>query len=191
MKYTIPLQTSRERHRGLRLEDAKQPNYIVGTDSIVRQWPTCLVFCGKYLPALYCLAYCSVLIQKSVQLWDFPSRHTEQWRPIPAEVAMGRQIITYIMDGLFKAQFCGLLFLGNLSKYISERLTTVRIPAWFARAVFFPLCKSCVCLCAQSLSHVTTLCKSMDCSPPGSYVHGIFQTRILEWVAMPSSRGSS
>ena len=31
----------------------------------------------------------------------------------------------------------------------------------------------------------------MDCSPPGSSVHGIFQTRILEWVAMPSSRGSS
>ena len=31
----------------------------------------------------------------------------------------------------------------------------------------------------------------MDCSPPGSSVHGIFQGRILEWVAMPYSRGSS
>ena len=31
----------------------------------------------------------------------------------------------------------------------------------------------------------------MDCSPPGSSVHGIFQARVLEWVAMPSSRGSS
>ena len=31
----------------------------------------------------------------------------------------------------------------------------------------------------------------MNCSPPGSSVHGSFQTRILEWVAMPSSRGSS
>ena len=31
----------------------------------------------------------------------------------------------------------------------------------------------------------------MDCSPPDSSVHGILQTRILEWVAMPSSRGSS
>ena len=29
-----------------------------------------------------------------------------------------------------------------------------------------------------------------DCSPPGSSVHGVFQARILEWVAMPSSRGS-
>ena len=31
----------------------------------------------------------------------------------------------------------------------------------------------------------------MDCSPPGSSVHGIHQARILEWVAMPYSRGSS
>ena len=31
----------------------------------------------------------------------------------------------------------------------------------------------------------------MDCSPPGSSVHGIFQARILEWVAISSSRGSS
>ena len=31
----------------------------------------------------------------------------------------------------------------------------------------------------------------MDCSPPGSSVHEILQARILEWVAMPSSRGSS
>ena len=36
-----------------------------------------------------------------------------------------------------------------------------------------------------------TLCEPLDCSPPGSSVHGILQTRILEWVAMPSSRGSS
>ena len=32
---------------------------------------------------------------------------------------------------------------------------------------------------------------SMDCSPPGSSAHGILQARILEWVAMPSSKGSS
>ena len=36
-----------------------------------------------------------------------------------------------------------------------------------------------------------TLCDPMDCSLPGSSVHGILQARILEWVAMPSSRGSS
>ena len=36
-----------------------------------------------------------------------------------------------------------------------------------------------------------TLCGPKDCSPPGSSVHGILQARILEWVAMPSSRESS
>ena len=39
----------------------------------------------------------------------------------------------------------------------------------------------CVCL---------TLCDLMDCSPPGSSVHGIFQARILEWVAISYSRES-
>ena len=32
------------------------------------------------------------------------------------------------------------------------------------------------------------LCNPMDCSPPGSSVHGILQERMLEWVPMPSSR---
>ena len=36
-----------------------------------------------------------------------------------------------------------------------------------------------------------TLCDPMDCSPPGSSVHGILQARTLELVAMPSSRGAS
>ena len=36
-----------------------------------------------------------------------------------------------------------------------------------------------------------TLCNPMDCSPLGSSVHGILQARILEWVAISSSRGSS
>ena len=34
-------------------------------------------------------------------------------------------------------------------------------------------------------------CDAMDYSPPGSSVHGILQARILEWVAIPFSRGSS
>ena len=36
-----------------------------------------------------------------------------------------------------------------------------------------------------------TLCDPMDCSLPGSSVHGIFQARILEWIAISFSRGSS
>ena len=45
----------------------------------------------------------------------------------------------------------------------------------------------CVCVHAQSC---LSLCYPMDCSQPGSSVHGIFQASILEWVAIPFSRGS-
>ena len=44
---------------------------------------------------------------------------------------------------------------------------------------------------ARSFQLCSTLCDPMDCSLPGSSVNGILQARILEWVAMPSSRGSS
>ena len=47
------------------------------------------------------------------------------------------------------------------------------------------------CVCAQSLQSCLTLWDPTDCSPPGSSVHGILQARELEWVAMPSSRGSA
>ena len=45
-----------------------------------------------------------------------------------------------------------------------------------------------VCLVSQSCP---TLCDPLDCSLPGSSVHGIFQARILRWVAISPSRGSS
>ena len=44
------------------------------------------------------------------------------------------------------------------------------------------------CVCTKSLKSCLTLCDPMDCSLPGSSVHGILQTRILERVAMPSSQ---
>ena len=43
---------------------------------------------------------------------------------------------------------------------------------------------------AKSLRLCLTLCNPMDCSPPGSSVHGILQARILKWVAIFFSRGS-
>ena len=57
----------------------------------------------------------------------------------------------------------------------------------------------CVCVCVRARARARTklvqscptLCNSMDCSLSGSSVHRIFQARILEWVAVPFSRGSS
>ena len=45
--------------------------------------------------------------------------------------------------------------------------------------------------CAQALRSCPTLCDPLDRSPPGSSVRGILQAGILEWVAIPFSRGSS
>ena len=53
-------------------------------------------------------------------------------------------------------------------------------------------CANSVCLsvCVHAQSR-PSLCDPMDCSQPGSSVHGIFQASVLEWVAIPFSRGSS
>ena len=44
--------------------------------------------------------------------------------------------------------------------------------------------------CMVSRFSLIWLCNPVDCSPPGSSAHGILQARKLQWVAMPSSRGS-
>ena len=54
-------------------------------------------------------------------------------------------------------------------------------------------CWSIYVLCCALLNHsvMSDSLQPHDCSPPGSSVHGILQARILEWVAMSSSRESS
>ena len=58
-------------------------------------------------------------------------------------------------------------------------------------------CTFTICSFFLYVGHVTvtqrclTLCNPMDYSPPGSSVHGTLQARVLEWVAIPFSRGSS
>ena len=55
------------------------------------------------------------------------------------------------------------------------------------QTLYYPLSHQGV---VKSLNRVW-LCNPVDCSPPGSSVHGILQARILEWVAISFSRGSS
>ena len=47
------------------------------------------------------------------------------------------------------------------------------------------------CCCCLVANLCPALCKPVDCSQPGSSIHGIFQARILEWVSISFSRGSS
>ena len=72
-------------------------------------------------------------------------------------------------------------------KDLGKDKTKVGIKAWVAPNPSFS--DVCVCVCvAQSC---LILCDPMKYSPPCSSVHGILQARILEWVAIPFSRGSS
>ena len=52
-----------------------------------------------------------------------------------------------------------------------------------------PLCPCWFVIVVSGLSRVRLFVTPVDCSPPGSSVRGILQARILEWVAMPFSRG--
>ena len=68
----------------------------------------------------------------------------------------------------------------------------LRVHSWWilVHSTVLNKCAHCDVLCLVTQSCLS-LCNSMDCSPPGSSVHGLLQARTLEWVAMPSSRGSS
>ena len=72
----------------------------------------------------------------------------------------------------FVLQMCGFNFKNSM-----------KTPPWVSK-----LYHIIVCMCAQSCP---TFCDPVDYIPLGSFLHGIFQARILEWVAISSSRGSS
>ena len=99
-----------------------------------------------------------------------------------------------ILSVLFSFIFPGAritLWLVNSSDEMWRLWTPkLSIPvSWYSSflLVFCPLKKKVKVLGAQSCQ---TLWDPMDCSPPGSSIHGILQARILEWVAIPFSRGS-
>ena len=75
--------------------------------------------------------------------------------------------------------------LRRLTLYPPGQCSTAHT-SWVFTSLF--ACRVCVCLVAQLCP---TLRDPMGCSPPVSCAMGILQARLLEWVAMPSSRGSS
>ena len=77
------------------------------------------------------------------------------------------------------SQKAGLNWVTELKRYTLNKtecqLVTAGATSW-------------VCACAQSC---LTLCNPTACSPPGSSIHGIFQARLIEQIAISYSRGSS
>ena len=62
---------------------------------------------------------------------------------------------------------------------------------WERFSLFLLIIFKATCACVLSRLSCPTPCDPMAYSPPVSAIHGILQTRILEWVAAPSSKGSS
>ena len=91
---------------------------------------------------------------------------------------------------VYPRRFFPLLYCGTLllicSKHNSLHLL-ILIPT---SNCIIPECV-CVFVCVLVAQSCPTLCNPMGCSLSGSSVHGILQTRILEWVLVPFSKGSS
>ena len=73
-------------------------------------------------------------------------------------------------------------------EHVVEPQYSVNAEGWKPPFFDFPVCMCVFLLVTQSY---VTLCDPMDCILPGSSVHEILQARILEWVVIPFSRGSS
>ena len=119
-----------------------------------------------------CLTLCDPMDCSPTRLlrpWDFPGKDT----------GVGYH---FLLQGIFPTQGSNLNLLK--SPALAGRFFTASA-TWEAPNKY---CYAVLCLVPQSCP---TLCDPVNCSPPGSSVHGLLQARISEWVAMHSSRGSS
>ena len=98
-------------------------------------------------------------------------------------------LLTNVFDfGLIFCQLKTVIILKHKFNYNTPCLTVFQW-LFIAFRILSKFSVSC-----ESVSHsilCLALCNPMDCSLPGSSIHGIVQARILEWVAIPFSRGSS
>ena len=101
-------------------------------------------------------------------------------------------------SGISRCKQTGGRFAFKLTHKAVDRIQFLMLPSWTSRfltgKVYWDPAHAqgevivCACSVVQSC---LTLCDPMDCSPPGSSDHGIFQERILEWTAISTFRRSS
>ena len=111
--------------------------------------------------------------------WVWFKRHSVRRWQILHSFPFGRLLISNTFPYIFNSLLIILLW-ANLCFQLSTSLWDKKIHK--SMKVYY------VCEVAQSC---LTLCNPMDCSLPGSSVHGIFQAIVLEWTAISFSKGSS
>ena len=97
----------------------------------------------------------------------------------PSLVIFQKQTLSFL--GKYSLSFNGTGVFPVLKFRI---LGSSMIPLWLTG------CQRPTCVHSRLLQSFPTLSNPLDCSPPGCSVYGILLARILEWIAMPSSRGS-
>ena len=92
---------------------------------------------------------------------------------------LGRKAMTSL-DSVLKSKDITLSTKVHIIKAMVFSVVTYGCESWTVKKAESEVAQSC-----------PTLCNPMDCSLSGSSVHGIFQARVLEWIAISFSRGSS
>ena len=131
-----------------------------------------------------CLAIRKLNLNLTILLEAFVSNNQKIINDINKSMVFGWKIVFHLQSRQcleHRVQFWVLRLKGTL---IQRRTSQNRY--W---NVLEPW-KHPTCLRARTHQSCPTLCNSVDCSPPGTSVHGILQARILERIAMPFPRGS-
>ena len=135
-----------------------------------------------------------ILISVFTKLWALRLRSEfTSIFPVPGIVVVGPYICLEWMNKCLVSTWClkteGGRFARKSSPYVAQ--AGKGKPKWKGTSMGLEYQRMTGCVHAKLLQLCLSLCNAMDHSLPGSSVHGILQARILEWVAMPSSRGSS
>ena len=121
---------------------------------------------------LYRTSLVAQMVKRLSTMWDTWVQSLGREDPLEKEMAIHSSTIAWKIPWTEKA--------GRLQSTGSQKSRT-QLSDFYLYA----------CLGVKSRHSCPILCSPMDCSLPSSSVHGILQARILEWVAMPSSRGFS
>ena len=89
---------------------------------------------------------------------------------------------------MWKCYSCVVLHIPDLSTFVRGRGYMCIYMGYICRGY---ICMKRMKVKVLVIQSCQTHCDPMDCSPPGSSVHGVLQARILKWVAIPFFRGSS
>ena len=123
-----------------------------------------------------------------------------QVRKLRSRIDLDKEQVKDLKSGMFIPRSSTFIYMLSKIEWRSSENKTVflfhfpfhSLPSpslenyWFLTQLYYDALHACSV--AQSCPN---LCNPVDCSPRGSSVHGIFQARIVEWVAISSSRGSS